>query len=95
MQNQISSGDAEKSSNILTPRRKSQIHFNGQFVGIYETLRRADLKTTPHRSENVKGKKALSECRGGGEDVTPYEKYAMTRENTTLGELGGHRIRTK
>ena len=35
MQNQISSRGDEMSLNILTPRRKSEIHLYGQFSGMY------------------------------------------------------------
>ena len=43
--NQISSGDDDKSSNILYFRRKSKIHLYRQFGGIYQSLRRAELES--------------------------------------------------
>ena len=42
--NQISSGDDEKSSKILTPRRNSEDHFYEQFCGIDWSLRRPELE---------------------------------------------------
>ena len=43
--NQINSGDDEKSSNMLTLRRKSEFHLYGQFSGIHHSLRRAELES--------------------------------------------------
>ena len=42
---QYSSGNAEKSENILTSKRKSKIHFYEQFFWIYQSLRRAELES--------------------------------------------------
>ena len=45
MQDQIRSNDAEKYKQILTSRRKVEFLFDGQFSGIYHSLRRAGFES--------------------------------------------------
>ena len=45
IQNQTNSGDDEKSSKLLKPRRKSEIHLYGQFFGIHYSLLRTEVES--------------------------------------------------
>ena len=74
MQNQVSSGDAEKSSKILTSRRKPKVHKHGQFlqillkfakswIGIKRDLHRTDQKHKELQNElHDEWKKDLRQC---------------------------------